>query len=134
MITPPPVIIACYPVAFPCPKDPAGRFLKGLYLGGPELLIPTGLVGAVTDAELGIILDRIGNGDGPLADDGVSLALITAGGVDIAVFGGSHAGVPFEVAVVVEGGKVGAGKGTGWVTGAPGGILFVISCQFIDVV
>jgi hypothetical protein len=126
LITPSPVIITCYPIAFPCPKDPAGRFLKGLYLGCPELLIPAGLVGAVTNTELGVILDRIGNGDGPLADNGVSLALVTAGGVDIAVFGGSDAGVPFEVTVVVEGGEVGAGECASWVTGTPGGILFVI--------
>lgn len=98
------------------------------------MLIPAGLVGTVTDAELGVVLGRIGNGDGPLADDGINLALVTAGGVDIAVFGGSDAGVPFEVAVVVEGGKVGAGEGTSWVTGTPGGILFVCICQFIDVV
>lgn len=134
LITPPPVIVACYPVAFPCPKDPAGRFLKCLYLGGPELLIPAGLVGAVTDTELGVILDRIGNGDGPLANNGIGGALVTAGGIHIAVFGGSDAGVPFEVTVIVEGGEVSAGEGTSWVTGAPGGILFVCLCQFVDVV
>lgn len=133
LITPSPVIIACYPVAFPCPKDPAGRFLESLYLGCPELLVPAGLVGAVTDAELGVILDRIGNGDGPLADDGVCLALVTAGGIDIAIFGGSDAGVPFEVAVVVEGGEVSAGKGTSWVTGTPRGVLLLFSRQFLNI-
>lgn len=95
-------------------------------MGGPELLVPAGLVGPVADAELGVVLGGVGDGDGPLADDDAGCALVAAGGVEIAVFGGSDAGVPFEVAVVVKGGEVGAGEGAGWVSGAPGGVLFVM--------
>lgn len=78
-------------------------------MSGPELLVPVGLVGAVLDAELVVVLDIVSDGDGPLADDGVFVALVAAGGVEIAIFGGGDAGVPFEVAVVVKGGEIGAG-------------------------
>lgn len=78
------------------------------------------MVGAVLDAELVVVLNTISDGDGPLADNDVVVALVTAGGVEIAVFGGGDAGVPFEVAVVVEGGEVGAGEGAGRISGAPG--------------
>lgn len=94
-------------------------------------MVPVGLVGAVLDAELVVVLDVVGDGDGPLADDDVVVALVAAGGVEIAVFGGGDAGVPFEVAVVVEGGEVGAGEGTGWVSGAPGRVLLWSICQLV---
>lgn len=129
LIAPPPIIISRDPVALPRPKDPASRLLKGEHLGGPELLVPVGLVGAVLDAELVVVLDVVGDGDGPLADNDVVVALVAAGGVEIAVFGGGDAGVPFEVAVVVKGGEVGAGEGAGWVSGAPGRVLLLPICQ-----
>lgn len=134
LITPPPVIIPSNPIAFPRPKHPAGRFLKGKNLGGPEFLVPLGLVGAVADAELVVVLDGVGDGDGPLADDDAVLAVVAAGSVEVAVFCGSDACVPFEVAVVVKGGEIGAGEGTCWVSRTPGGILLIppnISGYFI---
>lgn len=89
-------------------------------MSGPELLVPVGLVGAALDAKLVVVLDIVGDRDGPFADNDVVCTLITAGGVEVTIFGGGDAGIPFEVAVVVKGGEIGAGQSAGGVSRAPG--------------
>lgn len=97
-------------------------------MSGPELLIPVGLVGAVLDAKLVVVLDIVGDRDGPFADNDVVCTLVAAGGVEIAIFGGGDAGIPFEVAVIVKGGEIGAGESAGWVSRAPGRGLLLSIC------
>lgn len=121
LVAPAPLIHPTNPVTLPSPKHPAARLLKCPCLGVEVAAIPIRLVGAVADAELAVVLDSVGDGDGPLADDeGVWLAaVVVADGGDVAGFGSRDALVPFVVAVVVEVDEVGRGEVAGGITGAP---------------
>jgi hypothetical protein len=87
-------------------------------LGSPEIAVPLCLLWSVANTKLVIGLDRVSNGNGPLADDDIA-TVVTASGVDVAVLAGRNRGVPFIVPVVVEGDEFGAGQVLCRVAGAP---------------